>query len=256
MDKTEMNPDKVFQPLFEKAKEADEFEFCCTILRIRGMEGAGWDPLRESDQFSQQLMSLIDSPLVNIMKIRLLLFLYCHLTEMDDLYNIIGNLLMVIKGERYSINPYIAQLHKSRKEARYPVSKIERICELANEVDLPEVGNIFKQFFVKQIRNAFYHSDYIITNESFNIKYGEYVKIDNVHQKSVPLNWLIPKVELGVNVALCVIGLTMEYIQSYKKDKIVKGRSGPDGKYVDIQLKTHEDYGLNGFKAPPDADIM
>ena len=250
-----IDPDEILRPLFQKAKEVDEFEFCCTLLRIRGMESSGWDPLQESDQLTHQLLSLISSPLIDRLKIRLLLFLYCHLTEMSDLYNLVGNLLKVIKGERYSMNPYIGQLHKSKKEARYPMAKIERLAEWSNEVGQPEVGDMFLKFFVKQVRNAFYHSDYIITNDSFNIKHGEPVKIDNVFQHTVPLNWLIPKVELGVNAALSVIGLTIDNIRSYKEDKIVKGRFGHGGKYEDIQLTVHEGYGLNGFKSPPDEEL-
>jgi hypothetical protein len=48
-------PRAILAPLFERAKAADEFEFCCTLLRIRGMEDAYWDPLRESYQLTQQL---------------------------------------------------------------------------------------------------------------------------------------------------------------------------------------------------------
>ena len=34
--------------LFEAAKSADEFEFGCTLLRVRGLEDVGWDPFVET----------------------------------------------------------------------------------------------------------------------------------------------------------------------------------------------------------------
>ena len=175
---------------------------------------------------------------------------------MSDIYNIVGNLLKVINGERYSMNPYIGALHKSKKEAKYPISKIERLSEWANEAGHQEIGEMFKTFFVKQVRNAFYHSDYIITKDRFNIKHGEPVQIGNVLQHTAPLDWLIPKVELGVNAALAIIGLTIDNIKSYKEDKIVKGRFGPGGSVEDIQLTVHKSYGLNGFKSPPDKYLI
>jgi hypothetical protein len=64
------------------------------------------------------------------------------------------------------------------------------------------------------------------------------------------------KVELGFNAALAVIGLTIDNIKSYKEDKIVKGRFGPGGSVEEIQLTVHEGHGLNGFKSPPDKNIV
>lgn len=38
----------VFGQLFNQARSADEFEYVCALLRIRGMEDEGWDPLEET----------------------------------------------------------------------------------------------------------------------------------------------------------------------------------------------------------------
>ena len=56
-----IDPKKILQPIFENAKQTDEFEFCCTLLRIRGLESQGWDSLHESDQLTHQILSLLDS---------------------------------------------------------------------------------------------------------------------------------------------------------------------------------------------------
>lgn len=82
--------------LFNKAKEKDEFEFCCTLLRGRGKESAGWDSLFESYNLIKQTLSLISAPVDGLFKIRLLLLLYCHITEMNDFYSIVANLLLSI----------------------------------------------------------------------------------------------------------------------------------------------------------------
>jgi hypothetical protein len=101
------------EQLFNTAKAADEFEFCCTLLRIRGLESPGWDPLQESISLIDQLLALIEAPIQESLQYRLILMLYCHITEMNDLYNILGNLILelhVIKiGTRwfYSQTPNI-----------------------------------------------------------------------------------------------------------------------------------------------------
>jgi hypothetical protein len=44
--------------LFAVAKAKDEFEFACTLLRVRGMEDVGWDPFQETQQLVDDTMSL------------------------------------------------------------------------------------------------------------------------------------------------------------------------------------------------------
>lgn len=38
----------ILRKLFDVAKVKDEFEFCSTMLRVRGLEGPGWDPFTQA----------------------------------------------------------------------------------------------------------------------------------------------------------------------------------------------------------------
>ena len=248
------DPKRQVVELFQKAKETDEFEYCSTLLRIRGMEDAGWDPMRESWDLAQQLMALQNAPLEQSLRLRLALFLYCHLTEMSDVYDIPANMLRVISGERYSISPFLNGLKQGENPPTSPSGKARRIKDLAHEHDMQELGDIFEVMLVKQVRNAFYHSDYILTKDSLNIRHGDGVVIDNMHQHRVPYSWLMPRLQLGINTSLAVLSHTLDSIQSYKADKIVQGRFAADGGWMPIQLTTDPEYGLTGFKSPPDLD--
>src|SRR3954452_9113784 len=84
--------------LFEAAKTADEFEFGCTLLRVRGMESPGWDPFGETHQLVEDLMTLVGAPLVPHTKGRLGLLLYSHLTEAGATYDILANLTRIMTG--------------------------------------------------------------------------------------------------------------------------------------------------------------
>jgi len=257
MDQT-LQPQLILNPLFEKAKTVDEFEFCCAILRIRGIEGPYRDPFRESYELTQQLLGLIQAPIDGGLQIRLILFLYCHLTENDDIYNVVANLLLITTGKRCHITPFAALPKPSKKHPpgyrRSP--RIDQQITLANDCGFQEVGSLFDEFFVRPVRNAFYHSDYILSPDSFNIKRGEGVNIkNNIIESSIPLEWLVPRLELGINAALALVELLFEHISSYREDKVVRGRIAPNGSWVDVQLTTKPGYGLTGFKSPPDAGL-
>ena len=76
----------ILNDLFNKARLANEFEYVCCLLRIRGMEDAGWDPLEETFALVADLMGLINGPLHPYAKIRITLLLYAHLIEVDAVY--------------------------------------------------------------------------------------------------------------------------------------------------------------------------
>ena len=254
------HPETVLRPLFERAKQTDEFEFCCTLLRLRGLEAPGWDALEESDALAQQLLSLVAAPVESGFRMRLLLFLYCHVTEMEDLYSIVGNLLRVCRGERYSMAPFYTSRSKAREEGRQkapsPSAKVTQLAEWAGSVEMPEVGELFGEMLVREVRNAFYHSDYTLTRESFNIIAGESVQIENVSDRRVPYSWLLPRLNLGITTALTTLDLVGEHSRSYKSDRLVRGRLGPGETYLDVQLTTSAKYGLVGFRSPPSAEFL
>ncbi|RYZ78470.1 MAG: hypothetical protein EOP04_29670, partial [Proteobacteria bacterium] len=235
----------IFTKLFQDAKASDEFEFCSAILRLRGLEGPGWDPLKESSVLIQQMLGLMASPIESSFRTRIALFLYCHVTEMHDLYHVVGNMLLIAAGSRYNFNCFSGLTALCSKPANYPPSKASNIelWSIANE--FPELGNLFGDLVVNEVRNAFFHSDYVLTPESFNIRRGQGVKIGNVIDPKVRFEWLMPRLELGINVGLTLIQFVQSALSSYEENKVVKGRfHSNESVLVDIELTTTPGYGL------------
>lgn len=226
----ETNLEEILQPLFNRARAIDEFEFACTLLRIRGARDAGWDALIESDSLSQQLLGLINAPIERTLQLRLLLLLYCHLTEMDDFYLIVANLLRITLGDRYSMAPFPGTKRRSGR-ALSPASKVRVVKELSTSAGQPLVGELLDYILIKQVRNAFYHSDYALTDDTFNIVEGEGIKREGIISPRIELEWLIPRLNFGVNTVLMTLGLTFGHIRSYQEDKVVLGRFAPNGGY-------------------------
>ena len=63
-------------------------------------------------------------------QIRFLLLLYCHIFEMDELYNIIGNMLRISLGERYEVMLYSSP---SLTTELKPANKLNKLKSLAKK---------------------------------------------------------------------------------------------------------------------------
>jgi len=143
--------------LFEAAKAKDEFEFACTLLRVRGVEGAGWDPFGETHQLVEDLISIINAPLVPHTKVRLGLLLYSHLTEVGATHDMLANLTRVIAGERYIIDPFLDRYPRNRKgEPQFfsTPGKVRALREMLDSVNHSPVVETLDWFFHVSVRNT------------------------------------------------------------------------------------------------------
>ena len=237
--------------LFDKAKETDEFEFACSLLRIKGPKTIGWDSMYESQSLIQQIYRLAEDEIDEALRIRLYLMLYCHITEMDAFYNVIVNLLRVCRGDRYCTEPFKVEPNDEENIARYPFSKAVKIKEIAREIGYHRLSNIFKCIVVKQVRNAFTHSDYTLFNDKFRIINGEGVEIDGIITREISFDWLHYRINLALNTATRLLFLISEHRSYYDENKTIKGRMGPNESYIEIELTIQKGVGLNGFRIPP-----
>lgn len=185
-----------FDHLFERAARTSGFQYICTLLRVEGIKTGHWDPYVEAEDaahdFSEILRSTRNSGKEK-RALRMALLIYCHLTEMSAPYEILANLLRCIQGKQYSISPFV-HLVRVKKEKNgifakrclpSPKTKIKHLRELAGTCGEERMLEIIDGFFQNDIRNAFYHSDYAITEEEFRIAEGS-----NIGEESVSLEEL------------------------------------------------------------------
>jgi hypothetical protein len=244
-----VDPEAALEPLFARAKSVDEFEFACALLRVRGLEDAGWDPLEESNRLTEDLAAVIQSPILPAFRSRLILFLYCHVTEMDDLYNIPANLLRVCAGERFVMHPFAGELSPDGKTADKPISKAKRVRELAVAGGFDDITALYDYFLVNRVRNAFFHSTYTLVDDAFRITAGPGVTIDRVTSARVPYDWLLPRMETAINLSTYLVESLIRHRRSYTSNKVITGRLGPDGGVIPVEL-VGGDEGLVGFRTP------
>jgi hypothetical protein len=254
LDDMEVAPEEVrdrLHALFGAAKGADEFEFGCTLLRVRGMEDVGWDPFVETAHLVEDLMGLSVGPLRVHAKVRLGLLLYSHLTEVDAIYSMLANLTRVIGGERYVIDPFREATPKNRKGEPQFLSTpalVRALREMLDSAGHESVAELFDWFFVPALRNAFAHADYTLHENVFRSR-SEYFEVGGILSLEIGL-------ELVADIVNRALGFYGEFIEEYeaqrrgyRSNKVVLGRFAGE-EPAPIELLADEKRGLYGFREP------
>jgi hypothetical protein len=184
-------------------------EFVCTLVRAAGLQSTGWDSHQESLAFLEDLKRLgaLDLPQdqfpePDATKARLYLISYCHAIEMNMPYELMANLLRLRLGKKYAINPFehLEPVPKKGKKPAFllnrrplsPETKIKEIERLSAEANLSEVGAALRGIYDSVIRNAMYHSDYVLHAGSMRLlsSYRK-SKAENVMTKMIPFDELM-----------------------------------------------------------------
>ncbi len=168
--------------LFSRAANIDGFTYLCTLLRVEGITSGYWDAFVEAEEALEDLNRLLRSTQTKRQvkrKIRLGLFIYCHATEMSAPYEILANLLRCCHNKLYKMHPFSHLVRIGKKKEffakRYlpnSKNKIDHLRELATACGEKKITQIIESFFRNDIRNAFYHSDYTISDNEFRIIEG------------------------------------------------------------------------------------
>ena len=104
---------------------------------------------------------------------RIALLTYCQAVEMTAPHVLLANLLNIAGGKPYVIAPFHNLSRRKKKDILSysyvpPVlGKIRHIKSLAEAIGETHLVTIFDSFFDDRVRNAFSHSDYILTDKAF-----------------------------------------------------------------------------------------
>lgn len=171
---------RVLDSLFSAAFSASPFDALCTVLRVGGMADANWDPFEESrnafDDYNWMLEKT-NAERGEIAARRVGLLMYSQAVEMTAPHEIIANLLRCVAKKQYTFNPFsdLGRTKKGKLFSWIPPSarqKFQRIRNLARDVGQAELAVAVDKFFDERVRNAFSHSDYILTDDYFRFTEG------------------------------------------------------------------------------------
>jgi hypothetical protein len=233
--------------LFARAKQVDEFEYACALLRIRGMEEPGWDPLAETQVLASDLVGLGQAPLHPHTKARLGLLLYCHLTEADAVYEILENMLRTVDGDRASAWPF-----EHLRRGNIPPSAARVVGDLmehARRSRRRKLVEIIEWEFNSKIRNAFFHSDYILHRDEFRSRAAFFDQPNGTYAPSLTLEQLEDQINRGLLFFQVFLDVFGAHVRSYRSDRQIEGRFGPASTLVPVTLLATAERGLYGLES-------
>jgi hypothetical protein len=98
--------------------------------------------------------------------------MYCQAVEISAVHSMLANLLRILLDQPYHLNPLgsLGRAHKKRMFEWYPPSakaKWRKIRNMAEEAGRADLIRTIHAVYNDDVRNAFSHSDYIITETHF-----------------------------------------------------------------------------------------
>jgi hypothetical protein len=215
------------------------------------MEEAGWDPFMETHRLVEDLMGLINAPLVPHSRVRLWLLLYSHITEVGAMYEMLANLTRAVGGERYVMDPFLERNKKGERLWVPMPRKVDRLREMLAAVGHEGVVEVLDWFFYSPVRNAFAHADYTLHKDKFRTRAQGVLEVGGVRTSELPV------VTLGnlVDRALGFYAVFMDEYEAqrggYAENKIVAGRISGGPEAEPVEMLADAERGLYGFRSPP-----
>jgi hypothetical protein len=232
-------------PLFEKAKVTSEFEFICTLLRVEGIKSAGWDPWENTIDVFDNIYRLASEIKDYKKQTYLSLWLYGHIIEASQPYDLVANLINIIAGQRYHMQNFPDIVGKNKySRPQTPSEKIRLLAEKAKFIAMPDSINPFDDVFDRELRNAIFHSDYSLFGDELRLT-GAKLGVKKIYSHD-ELSGLFNKALAYFEAFKTLMSL---YINSYQEPKIIPIHPGfsndPEEKAITIVRKNH---GLAGLK--------
>jgi hypothetical protein len=143
---------------FTSAKERSEYAFIETLLRVRGMQDAGWDPFESSLEAIGQMRAVHAQAESYLAKRHLELWLFGHIVEASEPYEMLSNLIAISQGDTFKI----IRFPPRNRRPQSPGEKIDQLEQAATTAGLPGVVSPMREVWDRDLRNAIFHSDYSV----------------------------------------------------------------------------------------------
>jgi hypothetical protein len=153
-------------PVFAQARAKCEFEFILTLLRIRGASVVAWDPYETTLRAIPKVEVTCREADVETQK-HVSLWLYGHILEANEPYELLANLVRVAGGARFS--PSLLFPREKTGRLPGPGTKIRRLQQLAKENGLDGAFGPLADIWDRDLRNAAFHADYSVTRDGLRI---------------------------------------------------------------------------------------
>jgi hypothetical protein len=233
-----------FNNLFFRSIEKKPFDILCSLLRVDSYKDAGWDPFLESEKALEDYSWLLEkagNERSEKCRWRIGLLMYCQLIEMTVPHELLSNFLRCLSGQNYHIRPF-ERLIKRKKNQLFswiPPSATMKFNELkkqATTIAEQKMTEYIDSFFNEHVRNAFSHSDYIITDKYFR-------------WTESGLSQEIPLEELNIIISNCFsfYGALFWCYKYWLKQLAKTKKYHKLSHYMILEILSNEEIGIYGF---------
>lgn len=120
-----------FEPVFRRALDASEFEFVSLLIRMRGLEDPGWDPYESTKATLRYVREAVASTMSFAAERTLQLWIYGHVVEASEPYEILMNLTRIIHGERFHGYCFPSRANRGPQSPGEKIRQIEQAAATA-----------------------------------------------------------------------------------------------------------------------------
>ena len=214
--------DKTFTEIFNKAKTTNEELFltsCFVFYRNFGYNILSFPSdfeFQEVIELIKDINGLKESKDITLKtKSRMYLLSYTHIIEVDLIYVILFNLINTIRGLPYSSVVEFLNKKGKKEEAIYPQTKID-VLQSDLQAFKINLENVFKEFFDKDLRNAFSHSQYYLdlSGDLINSKNIAHKSLGGNKKKNVQKLYRFEEIQEKYDMSLIYIKI---FIKVYKR---------------------------------------
>jgi hypothetical protein len=227
-----------FDRLFADAQKAGEFQFILSLLAIRGLQAPGWDAFENSVRAIDAAVDMHNETTSLEGAAHLALWIYGHIVEASEPYELIANLLDVTSGGVF----VIAQFPDQNGRPQSPGAKLTSIEQRAAKLGHPEVAEPLRERWDREVRNALFHSDYALHRGEVRLPSG------GARRTRAQIDHLVA-VANASHDALVVV--RRYYIESYAASREILVGQFSDDPEERARIVVREGHGLIGLRSIP-----
>lgn len=216
--------------LFKFARKMNELDFAASLMQeSRGSQDAGWSITITADQVFNELKASItkssDYKLheISVILFRVILLLYCQLSEAGGVYESLKNMMGVVQDESFLLWPFkdLVRVKEKPKRVIGPNANatFRGLAQHATAIGVPHLSDILAQVFRDDVRNAMFHSDYILWEDGLRLRKRNGGNADRIDYES-----LFQIISVGISFYQTINELTLQSMNSFDPPRKIVGK--------------------------------
>jgi hypothetical protein len=161
--------------LYTFARQINELDFAGSLTgEFRGAQDAGWTTTITAHQVHDELIDFSSNEPRSVAEFRVILMLYCQLSEAGGVYECLKNLMGIFTLQPYNLWPF-KDLVRVKNEPRRIIgpnanSTFRDLAAQAKAIGLSELSSLLEIAFRDDIRNGISYADYVIWNDGLRLR--------------------------------------------------------------------------------------